>query len=123
MPKHNESANRAAQRTSRSAPPGADETGQAPGGPGFPAHVLTINIPLDEAIEMAEFPVRLTGRMLSSKGGIPLYAGLGILAAAQIIEWPVAAAAGVGYAVLRRWGPLRPPHPAARNSGNGKAAG
>ena len=39
--------------------------------------------------------------------GLPVYLGLGGLAALGAVEWPLAAAAGVGFAALRRWGPLR----------------
>ena len=53
------------------------------------------------------------GRALSARGGLPIYAGLGALAATDVIAWPAAVAAGVGYAVLRWWGPfghqVRPP--------------
>jgi len=71
-------------------------------------HTLTVTVPLDRAIDVAKAPVTTAGRVLSSMGGLPVYVGLGVLAVAEIIEWPVAVAAGAGYAVLRRWGPLRP---------------
>ena len=73
-----------------------------------PAHSVTITIPLDRAIDVAMVPVAAAGRLLSARRGLPVYAGLGVLAVADIIDLPVAAAAGVGYAALRRWGPLRP---------------
>jgi hypothetical protein len=105
MPKHAESTKPAA-RASGTETRYVTETARHGAGP--PAHVLTISIPMDEAIDVAVFPVKMAGRVLSSNGGLPLYAGLGVLAAAQVIEWPVAALAGMGYAVLSRWGPLRP---------------
>ncbi|HUK69450.1 MAG TPA: hypothetical protein VLW50_11990 [Streptosporangiaceae bacterium] len=125
MPKREESINtvtRAAKPEARDVP----QTGQARDAAGPTAHMLTINIPMDEAIDVAAFPVKMAGRVLAAKGGLPLYAGLGVLAAAQVIEWPVAALAGVSYAVLRRWGPLRPAavHPPETNGkASGKAAG
>jgi hypothetical protein len=39
--------------------------------------------------------------------GLPAYVGVGALAVAGVVEWPVAAAAGAGVAALRRWGPGR----------------
>jgi hypothetical protein len=48
-------------------------------------------------------PVAMARRVLPAKGGIPLYAGLGALAVVGLIEWPVAAAAGAGYALARYW--------------------
>lgn len=48
-------------------------------------------------------PVAVARQVLPAKGGIPLYAGLGALAVVGIIEWPVAAAAGAGYALARHW--------------------
>ena len=79
-----------------------------------PGRALTITVPLDRAINIAELPVAAAGRVLTAKGGLPIYVGLGVLAVADMIDWPVAAAAGAGYAILRRWGPLRPAQTAAR---------
>jgi hypothetical protein len=48
-------------------------------------------------------------RLLPAKGGLPLYAGLGVLAVVGALEWPVAAGVGIGYAVLRSSGLLTRP--------------
>jgi hypothetical protein len=55
-------------------------------------------------------PVAAGRRAITARNGLPVYIGLGVLAAVDVIEMPVAAAVGVGYAALRRWGPLRPGH-------------
>jgi hypothetical protein len=47
-------------------------------------------------------------RQVLPQNSLPVYLGIGALAVAGAVEWPVAAAAGVGYAALRRWGPLKP---------------
>ncbi|MGE5288946.1 MAG: hypothetical protein ACM3ML_17455 [Micromonosporaceae bacterium] len=80
-----------------------------------PRHALTVTVPLDRAIDIATPPIVAARRVLTAKGGLPLYLGLGVLAVADVIDWPVAAAAGVGYAVLRRWGPLRPAQSAPKS--------
>ncbi|MFI0817826.1 hypothetical protein ACH4TX_15165 [Streptomyces sp. NPDC021098] len=61
------------------------------------------------AANMALMPIAAARRVLPAKGGLPLYAGLGVLGAAEVIEWPVAVGVGVGYAVLRRGGVMTPP--------------
>lgn len=82
---------------------------------------LTLKIPVpspkrvaSEAVNTALLPVAVARDVLPAKGGLPLYIGLGALGAAEVIEWPVAIGIGVGYAVLRRSGPLAPPPRAAR---------
>jgi hypothetical protein len=76
----------------------------------------TITIPLDNVAHAAQkavtLPVAAAQRILPAKGGLPLYAGLGALALAGALEWPVAVGIGIGYAVLRRGGALPPPPPA-----------
>ncbi|CAM5719915.1 MULTISPECIES: hypothetical protein [Streptomyces] len=76
----------------------------------------TITIPLDSVAHAAQkavtLPVTAAQRILPAKGGLPLYAGLGALALAGALEWPVAAGIGIGYAVLRRGGAFPPPPPA-----------
>ncbi len=47
-------------------------------------------------------PIALARRVLPAKKGLPLYLGLGVLGATEVLEWPVAIGIGVGYAVLRR---------------------
>lgn len=76
----------------------------------------TITIPLDNVAHAAQkavtLPITAAQRILPAKGGLPLYAGLGALALAGALEWPVAAGIGIGYAVLRRGGAFSPPPPA-----------
>lgn len=61
------------------------------------------------AANVALMPIAAARRVLPAKGGLPLYAGLGVLGVAEVIEWPVALGVGVGYAVLRRGGVMAPP--------------
>jgi hypothetical protein len=72
-----------------------------------PTREITLTIPADKifstAADIVKAPVAMARRVLPAKGGIPLYAGLGALVVAGIIEWPVAAAAGAGYALARYW--------------------
>ncbi|MFE5402827.1 hypothetical protein ACFQ9Z_15935 [Streptomyces sp. NPDC056580] len=90
-----------------------DATGRHPGH-GHDGH--TITIPLDSVAHAVQtavtLPIAAAQRILPAKGGLPLYAGLGALALAGVLEWPVAAGIGIGYAVLRRGGALTPPRPA-----------
>ncbi|MEV3990122.1 hypothetical protein AB0J57_14575 [Streptomyces sp. NPDC049837] len=65
------------------------------------------------AANAALLPVAAARQVLPAKGGLPLYLGLGVLGAADIIEWPVAIGIGVGYAVLRRGGLMSGPRPGA----------
>jgi hypothetical protein len=69
-----------------------------------PHEGVTLTIPRP-IVDIATAPFAIAGRVLPAKKGLPLYVGLGVLAAAEIIEWPVAAGIGVGYAAIRRWGP------------------
>lgn len=102
----------AQRKAAESGGPGAESGGPAAARGGAaaapPAHTLTITVPLDRAIDAAKVPVSTAGRVLSSMGGLPVYVGLGVLAAVEILDWPVAVAAGAGYAMLRLWRPLRP---------------
>lgn len=50
---------------------------------------------------------------------VPIYLGLGALAVTGLVSWPVAVAAGCGYAAFRHWEPQpsgmpAPPVPAPR---------
>jgi len=78
------------------------------------SRTITVSIPVtvDQIVSVTAFvanvPTSVVRRVASAKNGLPVYLGLGGLAVVGIAEWPVAAAAGVGLAVLRRWGPLRP---------------
>ena len=51
-------------------------------------------------------PLAVARRVLPRQE-LPVYLGVGALAVVGAIEWPVAVGAGLGYAALRRWGPLR----------------
>jgi hypothetical protein len=64
-------------------------------------------------------PFAIAGRVLPARKGLPLYAGLGALAIAEILEWPVAVGIGVGYAAIRRWGPQGDLATRAREGGRG----
>ncbi|OAH13716.1 hypothetical protein [Streptomyces jeddahensis] len=61
------------------------------------------------AAKAAAVPVSTARRVLPAKGGLPLYAGLGALAVAGALSWPVAVGVGIGYAVLRDHGLLAAP--------------
>ena len=75
--------------------------------------------PAGPVLSTAAAPIAAAGRVLAIKGGLPLYAGLGGLALAGIIDWPVALAAGAGYGLARFWASLDrqrqpvPAHPAS----------
>lgn len=70
---------------------------------------LDIRIPLPSAKQVATgavntalLPIAVARDVLPAKGGLPLYIGLGVLGATEVLEWPVAVGIGVGYAILRR---------------------
>lgn len=60
----------------------------------------------DRVGEAMLFPVAVARRVLPEHD-LPVYLGMGALAIAGLIDWPVAAAAGIGYAALKRWGKPR----------------
>jgi hypothetical protein len=102
----------AASRTGR-----ADSSKEAPAKPHASmkeGHTVTVSLPLDRVASAAGSvvmaPVAVARKVLPAKGGLPLYLGLGALGAAGVLEWPVALGVGIGYAVLRRHGPLQPEH-------------
>jgi hypothetical protein len=67
---------------------------------------LTIRVPIGK--------IASTARQVLPKDGLPKYAGIGALAVIGLIDWPVAAAAGAGYALARltsRPGPQPPSAP------------
>ncbi|SEN19704.1 hypothetical protein [Actinacidiphila rubida] len=111
------SAKTAKPATSAKAAKTAKTQGKASGS-GTHDHDLTLTIPVDSAAsavgKVVSLPVVAAQRILPSAGGLPLYVGLGALGVVGVLEWPVAAGIGVGYAVLRQGGPLNP-HP----GGNG----
>jgi len=78
---------------------------------------------LSSAVAAAAAPVAAARRVLATKGGLPLYAGLGGLALAGIIDWPVALAAGTGYGLARFWARLDRQRPAAESQDTGLAVG
>lgn len=64
--------------------------------------------PADRPDPMVEVATALTlpftlARQLLPDNPVPVVLGAGALAAAGVIEWPVAAALGLGYLALRRW--------------------
>jgi hypothetical protein len=92
---------------------------------GAHVHDVTVTIPVDRAADVAKkavsMPVATAQRVLPAKGGLPLYAGLGALGIAGVLEWPVAVGIGIGYAVLRRGGPLNPATDGDRQGGRASA--
>ncbi|MER6126330.1 hypothetical protein ABT173_27660 [Streptomyces sp. NPDC001795] len=76
--------------------------------------MITIAVPplaaaATRAVNAAAAPLASARGVLPVKRGLPLYAGLGALAVAGALEWPVAVGIGIGYAVLRYNGLLAPP--------------
>jgi hypothetical protein len=75
----------------------------------------------DQIAGVALFPLAVARRVLPDRE-LPVYLGVGALAAVGAVEWPVAVAAGLGYAALKRWGPgsaSRSPEGGAGGSGAG----
>lgn len=60
---------------------------------------------LEQAAAAVVLPFTLA-RQLLPDNPVPVALGAGALAAVGVIEWPVAAAVGLGYLALRRWTPL-----------------
>ncbi|MFF9869228.1 hypothetical protein ACF1G0_28150 [Streptomyces sp. NPDC013953] len=58
------------------------------------------------AAEAAMLPVTVARQVIPGNRGLPVYLGLGVLGAADVIEWPLAIGIGLGYAALRRGGLL-----------------
>lgn len=65
---------------------------------------------LTQAATAAMLPFT-AARQLLPENPVPVALGAGALAVAGVIEWPVAAAVGLGYLALRRW------HPATTTGG------
>lgn len=57
---------------------------------------------LEQAAAAVAVPFTL-GRQLLPDNPVPVALGAGALVLAGAIEWPVAAAIGLGYLALRRW--------------------
>ncbi|MFF8812726.1 hypothetical protein [Streptomyces pactum] len=127
----------ATKDTDRPASRTADASGQPreesrdgrPGGAGGDRRTVTVPVPslgavADGALHAATFPVALARQVLPAKKGLPLYLGLGVLGAADVLDWPVAFGIGIGYAVLRgdgRSASGRGPRDTGRAEGPGPA--
>ncbi len=57
---------------------------------------------LDQLARTLTAPLAVLSRAVPA-GPIPVALGTGALAVAGVIEWPIAAAVGLGYLALRRW--------------------
>ncbi|MFP3116869.1 MULTISPECIES: hypothetical protein [Streptomyces] len=81
---------------------------------------LTVTIPVGKAAEkvaqLVSAPVGATRKAVPAKGGLPMCAGPGALGIAGVLQWPVAAGIGIGYAVLRRTGMLDDPPEQAKTA-------
>jgi hypothetical protein len=60
------------------------------------------NGPAEAIADAVLLPVNVARRVLPDRG-LPVYLGIGALIVADVIEWPVAVAAGLGYVVLKGW--------------------
>ncbi len=56
----------------------------------------------DSVAAVVLLPVAVARRVLPDRE-LPVYLGAGALAIAGVVDWPVAVAAGLGYAAVRRW--------------------
>ncbi|GAA1557942.1 hypothetical protein GCM10009678_46150 [Actinomadura kijaniata] len=84
---------------------------------------VTVTIPRT-VVDAAAAPFAIAGRVLPAKKGLPVYVGLGVLAAGGAIGWPVAAGIGVAYASIRRYGGRQQPeHGAAPKRTEGERGG
>ncbi len=63
-------------------------------------HVSQPSSSLDGLIRSATAPFAAA---VVPAGPVPVALGAGALAVAGVIEWPIAAAIGLGYLALRRW--------------------
>jgi hypothetical protein len=101
-------------------PPAAAPEASSAGG-----YSVTVTLPVEQVVAaantMVKVPLHVARRVIPTGGGMPVYLGLGGLAVVGAVEWPLAAAAGLGFAALRRWGPLRPA-PAKADYAAGKTA-
>jgi hypothetical protein len=114
------SAKTSASRSKRSAKAPAKPKAQASSK--SQRRTITITVPpIDRVASGAAnavlLPLAVARQVIPAKGGLPLYVGLGVLGAADILEWPVAIGIGIGYAVLRRSGTLAPAPSPAKSEG------
>lgn len=133
-------ASRAAQRSATStgndtAAPGKQQT--------HPRRTATVHLPFVTAefrapeIHLPSIPVRaphrsdVTSAVSAVRSRLPsaeqavYYAGLGLLGALEIIEWPVALAIGVGTAIAQQHGgghPAGAERPTTQNAASGRSA-
>lgn len=103
----------AAAKSEKSEKPAESTTATAPAdNSGGRSITVTIPVTMEQVVSatlaVAHWRTGVIRKVASTKRGLPLYLGIGGLAVVGLAEWPAAAAAGVGIAVLRRWGPLRP---------------
>jgi hypothetical protein len=114
------SAKTSASRSKRSAK--APAKSKAPASSKGQRRTITITVPpIDRVASGAAnavlLPLAVARQVIPAKGGLPLYVGLGVLGATDILEWPVAIGIGIGYAVLRRSGTLAPAPSPAKSQG------
>lgn len=93
------------------------EERRSPGG-------LSVTIPLDSglvdvAVKAVTLPVTTARKVVQNRNGLPAYLAVGGLAVVGAVEWPVAAATGLGLAAMRRWGPLKPAQNGTSEAGSG----
>ncbi len=62
---------------------------------------------IDRVAAALSAPVTLTQRVLPASP-VPVVLGTGALLVAGLVEWPAAAAVGLGYLALRSWRAPRP---------------
>jgi hypothetical protein len=60
----------------------------------------------EQLVDALTAPLAVAQRVLPDNP-VPVALGAGALALAGLIDWPVAAAIGLGYVALRRWHPAR----------------
>lgn len=95
--------------------------------PDSATRTITLTVPLNRdlataAAHAATMPLAAAKAVAQDRNGLPAYLAISGLAVVGAIEWPVAAAAGVGLAAMRRWGPLKP-ETAEQESSAGEPAG
>ncbi len=61
-----------------------------------------VSQPSSSLIRTATAPFAAAAAVVPA-GPVPVALGAGALAVAGVIEWPIAAAIGLGYLALRRW--------------------
>ncbi|MEU1799968.1 hypothetical protein [Streptomyces sp. NPDC019937] len=77
------------------------KTGRNPARNGDRTITFTVPRAAMATANAAAMPIRAARRVLPAKGGLPLYAGLGAMGIAGVLDWPIAVGVGLGYAVLR----------------------